>query len=185
MNDYRLLPGQRAYSIAAIDPGVTTGVAWACVGRKELRDLGAHGALLSAMNHGRWQGEDIRGANDTARANAIFMWLNGRHEATFRVTNDYMRAVGVVVIEDFVRREDTTDPSLLAPVRIMERLLQAWDGDESMVVFKQQPSQAKAVVTDHRLKDWGLWSKGSRHVRDANRHLIILLRNIAAASQSI
>lgn len=184
MNDYRLVPGQRAYSIAAIDPGVTTGVAWACVGRKELRDLGAHGALLSAMNHGRWQGQDIRGANDHERASNIFKWLVMRDINTDVKTKGVLSAVGVVVVEDFVRREDTTDPSLLAPVRIMERLFQEWE-NEDRVVLKQQPSQAKAVVTDHRMKDWGLWSKGSRHVRDANRHLVILLRNLAVASQSI
>ncbi len=183
MPEYRIFPGQRAFSIAAIDPGLSTGCAWACVGRKELKRLGAHGALLSAVEAGRWQGEEINGDSDAARVQAILLWLESRHEATYRVTSGYMSAVSHFIVEDFVRREDTTDSSLLAPVRIMEKLFE-WvlPDDPLMQVLKQQPSQAKSVVTDDRLKSWGLWMRGSRHVRDANRHIIIALRQIQAAS---
>jgi hypothetical protein len=36
-------------------------------------------------------------------------------------------------------------------------------------------SQAKAFVTDQKLKEWGFWKEGMRHSRDAIRHGLYFL----------
>lgn len=41
----------------------------------------------------------------------------------------------------------------------------------------QSAAQAKGVVTDKRLKSWGLWVPGQQHARDAIRHAVTYLRS--------
>ena len=83
-----------------------------------------------------------------------------------------------VIIEDFILRLGTKDRQLLAPVRLAarleDRLYSSGFGGE---IVYQTPSDAKSIVTDDRLKHWGLWHVGSPHIRDAWRHMIKYLRD--------
>jgi hypothetical protein len=45
--------------------------------------------------------------------------------------------------------------------------------------YYQQPSDAKGVVTDARLRAAGLWVKGQQHARDAIRHACLGFRKEA------
>lgn len=83
----------------------------------------------------------------------------------------------VVVTEDFILRQMNMARDLLAPVRIMAGLdYLLWK--RGMVMYRQQPSEAKGAVTDARLKLWGFYSSSGaqRHARDATRHAITFLR---------
>jgi hypothetical protein len=89
------------------------------------------------------------------------------------------RNAGEVVIEDFILRERTQSRDLLAPVRLAAKLddrlyVTNWRGN----LTYQSPSDAKSIITDERLKQWGLYETGSPHIRDAWRHLVKRLRDI-------
>lgn len=89
-----------------------------------------------------------------------------------------LSGLNLIVIEDFVLRERTKDRSLLSPVRLtghIQALLYKSTLDSSIEL---QPSSAKGVITDDRLKDAGFWQKGKPHANDAIRHLMIRLRSI-------
>jgi len=85
------------------------------------------------------------------------------------------------VLENFSLRNESMDPSLLAPVRVnsifMDRLMM---NESELRAWFQSPSDAKNSVTDDRLRRWGFWSIGSAHERDAARHAILFLRRFAA-----
>lgn len=89
----------------------------------------------------------------------------------------------VFVLEGFDLRNESMDPSLLAPVRVnsilLDRLAQA---GSSQRVFFQSPSDGKVSVTDDRLRRWGFWEGKTPHERDATRHAILMLRRFAASS---
>lgn len=93
--------------------------------------------------------------------------------------------VDVFVMEDFILRARNMDRSLLSPVRLIAKI-ETWMyvradalGMGLIPKFKmQQPSQAKSIATDHRLRGWGLWVPGKQHARDAVKHCVIGLRGL-------
>jgi hypothetical protein len=86
----------------------------------------------------------------------------------------------------------STDQDPLSPVRLgaMLKLLEHLTvnslnqlgllGDATLTF--QGRTMAKSTATDDRLKAWGLYTKGSDHIRDATRHAITGLRR---AKQSV
>lgn len=181
------------YSIVSIDPGGATGLAWAVVGRSELKKLGATQALAAAKADGRLIGEQVQGSSEFDSAAYCLAWIEVWQREAARRTRGKVQVHSRIVMEDFILRERTKDRSLLAPVRMIAMLefgLYAFGSPTAspaqvspemaklgtVGVTKQQPSDAKSVATDERLKRWGLWHAGSPHVRDAIRHMIIYLR---------
>ena len=86
-----------------------------------------------------------------------------------------------VVVEDFdiPPHAPTTDPVLLWPVRLAAMTAYAcWRGEmgPDATVTLQGRTMAKQTATDDRLHAWGLYIKGSDHIRDATRHAIVALR---------
>jgi hypothetical protein len=82
-----------------------------------------------------------------------------------------------VVMEGFILRKFSSDDELLSPVRLIAKIEYGlWL--LGMTYFPQQPSEAKSVATDDRLKNWGLYKSegGMQHARDADRHGITFLR---------
>ena len=47
--------------------------------------------------------------------------------------------------------------------------------NDRIPIHYQMASQAKAFVTDDKLKEWGFWKEGMRHSRDAIRHGLYFL----------
>lgn len=91
-------------------------------------------------------------------------------------------AVGPAVVcegFDIMHENPTTDPVLLTPVRIASMLIYAqFRGDmgpDSLVTL-QGRTTAMETATDDRLKHYGLYVKGSAHIRDATRHAWVALR---------
>jgi hypothetical protein len=75
-------------------------------------------------------------------------------------------------------RFNSTDPEALSPVRIgaqLELLREQKQLGDATLHF-QSRSLAFSTATDDRLRRWGLWVKGSDHVRAALRHAITALR---------
>lgn len=120
----------------------------------------------------------------------------------------------IVGIENFTLRKMSSDSELLSPVRIRAALQRdLWkgipdhgsgdspfqdykatlvDGRESIVrehrmrrtLLQQNPADAKSVVTDERLKLWGMWTPGADHARDATRHALLYLSKLASKGRS-
>lgn len=101
---------------------------------------------------------------------------------TFRAATELMIPYPAIflVIEDFQLRQRSAD---LSPVRVTSALL-AHLSDSSLgwpamvradhCLRFQQPAEAKTYATDARLRDWGLWTVGKEHGRDATRHMALL-----------
>lgn len=82
----------------------------------------------------------------------------------------------VVIVEDFILRQRTQSRDLLSPVRIGARLADRLHVASMGEPIWQQPSDAKSIVTDKRMKAWDIWQPGQPHACDAIRHLLLWLR---------
>lgn len=154
-----------------IDPGTTTGVILADLRKKKYGEMGSPSERLRVgMEEGDVQALEV----DTRR------WW----ESTLADTvEEFMRSGSggwtsiPLVVEDFILRTQDKRKETLDPIRVTSSLVavlidRGWDGK----LVLQQPSQAKSVVTDDRLRAWKLWIVGSSHKRDAMRHAVVFLR---------
>lgn len=100
-----------------------------------------------------------------------------------------------VVLEEFTLEQNQKHADLLYPVRIMagfwnslESIHEEMDGDTFRGVqriFINRRVDAKTVVTDARLRQWGLYRRDSGpHARDATRHAYHFLRRCRGGSST-
>jgi hypothetical protein len=147
----------------AVDPGKTTGLVISLLTAQKLVAHPAHLAVAQGMRKGRVSMHEINGTE--------------REMAELIVDLLYHHKIRTLVMESFQLRQFNKDPNLLSPVRIRARVealipSAGWSGS---VVF--QPPGVKAVITDERLREWGLWVRGMEHARDATRHLVAYYRS--------
>lgn len=170
-----LVDGQVVFM--AVDPGDTTGWCWLAVDRADLCGLGTRGFLrVSDIKYGQLRsggtdhGENLVAHELVSLSRSLWSWAEVDGETdTF-----------VVVLEDFILRNPSSDRSLLSPVRINAKLELLLDGT-GVRVTKQSPSEALATVTDERLRLWNLYDAGSGvHARDAQRHVVLAARKYAS-----
>lgn len=186
--------GSRGWQVFAIDPGETTGWAWACVGVNEARADPACGGLRLALKAGRVQwGEVPRTLTDRLTGEGLPLWKVENIQAQAlvmemvrcqaegsRLSAGTVPQISTVVEEDFILRERTQDRSLLSPVRVNAKVEYAVGASgiiqpDDIVL---QSTQVKRVVTDERLERWGFWVPGKPHARDALRHLLAFMREV-------
>lgn len=181
-------------SVFTFDPGVGTGWAWACVGRKELDRYGGEGALMRARDdqvvRGGSPGDsryrygylnpqlgDIEAAQDL-----IIQAVVSSHMGK-RVSRGVVPALTHIVGESFSFRERTQSRHMLAPIRVVAAFeaFMCQHQELRYTEFSLQSPVDKSIVTDERLRDWGFWLPGKKNkdVRDAIRHLIVKLRSLA------
>ena len=155
----------------AVDPGVTTGVVAVSL-PANWRSLDLY-STLSALRSGEMGLSSCRqmelSGSETGQIDRLEALIFGRKGDP--------NWVKCVVVEDFILRLRTQSRDLLAPVRLSARLEdRLYKGGFSGQIVYQSPSDAKSIVTDLRLKQWGLWHPGSPHIRDAWRHMAKYLR---------
>jgi hypothetical protein len=87
----------------------------------------------------------------------------------------------VFVLERFGLRILSMDTNLLAPVRVLDRLLdRMWCEESELPVFFHSSSEAMNTVTDERLRRWHMYDSGSGvHARDADRHALLFVRRFS------
>lgn len=160
-------------TIMAVDPGVKTGIA---IGEFDCSPE-ARGKIVKQRISGSMRNEKIDGWEVepyTVSVTGDSFW---EVQVAKRIIQTWEEIEGekLLAIEDFVLRPNlqTTDRVALSPVRITSALIAL--ADEEDYIKLQAPSSAKGYATDERLKDWGLWYKGSTHVRDAYRHMCFAL----------
>jgi hypothetical protein len=83
----------------------------------------------------------------------------------------------VIGCEGFSLAMQSRDPDLLEPVRFLAVLVDRLRGT-GVQVEVQMPSE-RTVITDDRLKLWGLWTPGPDHPRDAQKHALAFLRRFS------
>lgn len=152
--------------VIGIDPGETTGWCRLTIPRDSMYD--DEPGRIEEWDYGEFLGPDISQVIEICRL--------------VRETQGLDFAVGpAVVCEDFdlMHENPTTDPVLLTPVRIASMLQYAqFRGDmgpDSLVTL-QGRTVAKETATDDRLRHYGLYVKGSDHIRDATRHAWVAIR---------
>ena len=168
-----------APTVIGIDPGGTTGWSVMVVHPEALVDRDVP-VLGNIQYHGNGQISAIP-TNGTGKvAKALDLSAAERLCIRALLADVLVRWPGAaLIIEDFLLRKRTADRELLSPVRLTAVL--EWSVEDlglQMSLHRQQPSEAAAVATDDRLKDWGLYKRagGMGHARDADRHSITFLR---------
>lgn len=150
-------------AVISIDPGGTSG--WSILQAHPVALLDTEYPILSNIEcwrNGQFTGNENQQAKDVL--DMIEAWPGC-----------------AVVMEGFILRKFSSDEELLSPVRLIAKIEYGlWLKD--MTYFPQQPSEAKSVATDDRLKSWGLYKSegGMQHARDADRHGITFLRKCKA-----
>lgn len=159
-------------AIMAFDPGGTTG--WCSsifrLGHLALLRERGLGAFLASealsLNSGQLTGSETSQA--FAAQDLIQAGVDGGRA-------DYI----VILIEDFILRQQRKDRDLLSPVRVTAHLELLnriyWD----FPVLKQQPSLAKSSLPNARLKKYKLYRPAMPHANDAIRHNVTLIRRFA------
>lgn len=157
----------------SVDPGSTSGVIFVDVRKRRYDDL--EGGPSARLREGLMCGDVIAEEFDTRR-----WWETGMADAIEKFMREGKGAWRDVplVVEDFILRTADRQRTTLDPVRVTTALVsvlydRGWRGK----VVYQQPSQAKTVATDKRLRLWKIWIKGSAHKRDAMRHAVVYLRS--------
>lgn len=182
-------------TVLAFDMGVTVGWSWFSLSQATLLEVGEK--RLSTGRRLR-SGERACGEIDGAGGNG----LGGRRPSSPWVARDNTAAsrcidkirdvwveaevdedldVFIVVVEDFILRTSDSARHTLSPVRLNAIL--EWElRDTGIQIVKNSASDAKSVVTDARLKGWGLYDEtasgfgGREHARDATRHAVLTVR---------
>jgi hypothetical protein len=166
-----------APTVIGIDPGGTTGWSVMVVHPEALVDRDVP-VLGNIEYHGNGQITSI--PTNGKAVKALELSIAERLAVRSLIADVLIRWPGsALVIEDFLLRKRTMDRELLSPVRLTAIL--EWEVenlDLHMHLVRQQPSQAKGVATDERLRQWGLYKRagGMQHARDADRHAITFLR---------
>lgn len=83
----------------------------------------------------------------------------------------------VLGCEGFRLRMLSTDEALLEPVRFLAVLRDRLVGT-GVEIEVQYPGE-RDVITDGRLRLWGMWVPGPDHPRDALKHALVFLRRFA------
>jgi hypothetical protein len=88
--------------------------------------------------------------------------------------------VVVIGYEGFSLMMSSRDDALLEPERFGAVLRDRLRGTE-VEPIRQMPSE-RIVITDERLRLWGLWTPGPDHPRDALKHALVFLRRFVGSA---
>lgn len=178
--------------IFAVDPGTSTGWSALKVPVARLVATGAtrtlpwcrwrHGTVLRSGTLGT--GHLAQAVDDSRHVTHLMNVARKVHEEmVFDGDEDegWPADEFVFVLESFSLRMLSMDTNLLAPVRVLDRLVdRLWTAGSRVPVFYQSPSDAKNSVSNERLKRWHMYDPSSgEHARDADRHAILFLRRFA------
>lgn len=150
------------------DPGVTTGWSVHRVPIRMLLDRGQVATLpVTWWRIGQFRSTDTSGAVDSYLDLCRGVWEKAGEED-----------VVVIGCEGFRLRVLSTEESLLEPVRFLAVLRDRLRGS-GVGVEVQQPGE-RDIITDARLRLWGLWTPGMDHGRDAQKHGLAFLRKFSS-----
>jgi hypothetical protein len=154
------------HAVFTVDPGGTTGVFAGWVELKSTRRETLTDGLLKSKST-EVTGDYIKQARTLLAL--LYRFNFACNEANLPLQRRH------VVVEDFQARPD----------QFTHHLTSCWVGGAFAMAYEmsglgkaaditwQQPSDAKRLATNERLRSWGLWQVGSDHKRDAARHFVL------------
>ncbi len=155
-------------TLMAIDPGSTTGYAWVQIKKSDKMES-AHEFfkerwMMDKAGYGEY--------GDSRAAEAITI-----DKVLTQIKN---RKPNVVIIESYTVRLPVRDTSYtaLSPARIGGAIDYACSGFAWEPTVEWQTPSQMGVITDTRLKHWGLWLPGKKDARAALKHLLIYMRKL-------
>jgi len=158
-------PLPNVHAVFAVDPGGTTGVYAGWVELRSTRKETLREGIL------RSRAEEVTGdfVEQAHKLYGMFCKFN------FVANENYIPVPQRhVAVEDFVlrRRQEGGATGNLTSCWVAAAFAYSLRGihDFSGEIDWQQPSSAKTLMTDARLRESGLWIVGSEHKRDAARH---------------
>lgn len=77
-----------------------------------------------------------------------------------------------VICESFAYRPYQSMPSVDLFAKEVIGVVQLWGKSNSKKVFMQTPAQGKGFFSDNKLKELSLYTRRTKHGRDAMRHLL-------------
>lgn len=170
--------------IMAVDPGITTGIAYGTVDHmagaaiSDLISVSAPDLTVEQV----WERDEVKSGIEIAQT---FITMRAQYLAIKRPRCSKC----VLVIEDFILRGriGSTKREGLAPVRVtsaihatlMLKKIPFQDG--TTLVTRRLPAEAMGYATNPRLKEWGIYpaTVGKEHGRDAARHWCTQLAKMA------
>lgn len=158
----------RAIVVLWADPGRATG--WS-VHRVEIAALLRLGQV-GAVSRMWWRTGVFRHESTSASVDSYLALCRAAWE---RSAEDDLVVIGC---EGFSLEMNSRDYWLLEPVRFLSVLQDRLRGTDVRVQV-QMPGE-RSVITDARLRTWGLWVPGTDHARDAQRHGLAFLRRYAS-----
>lgn len=167
-----------SFAIMAIDPGTTTGAARGVFDKCE--------SVWEGVSSGDWESWEVEGRPSVQAWEIMGEFLDWR--STLKDDNGSPLTT-YLVMEDFVVRLGRGAASrreLLDPVRVAsgcESLAWTRGGLRWVTIEYQQPSEI-SIYTGKRLREHGMWVKGSEHRRDAVRHLTLKYAKVINRSSS-
>lgn len=161
------------WTVMSVDPGGKTGfviATWPSKEqmRQEVRDSSAHEAVVKRRRTGNFKFGNVTGPY---RLQAVRLW-----ELSLRLRVSHMRIEDFQLMQGGPSKQKTQD--LLSPVKVgwgLAALLQ--HSNAEMQVDWPMPGEM-GVITDERLKLWGLWLPGDKDARAALKHLLVYLRKL-------
>lgn len=167
----KISPAGRTIRIIGFDPGGTIG--WSVM---EITFDALNDQNLSRTEKvtGWWHGQLRSDDEDVEMPEPVSIEV-----CTAIIENSLALADDIAVVsEDYQIRSARTDKQTISPIRLLAGLEQnVWSMGRR--IQKQMPSE-KSGATDERLKNWGFYSPGSQHARDADRHALIFMAKLAA-----
>jgi hypothetical protein len=153
----------KPFAVFGVDPGGVSG--WASGMFRPAHVNDEMGDLVGrAVERGVLVGGECRGSYADQTWELFEKWLGFRHDWVTEYGQDADRCY--LVVEDFALRKRNVD---LTPCYVTGGLVTLARHYEPIM---QMPSEGKTYATDDRLREWGAWLVGSRHARDAVRHVL-------------
>lgn len=125
-------------------------------------------------NLSHWACGEITGGLD-AQASEIMQFFELWSEAAVGMEKFTLRQIAV----------ELQPVMLTAKVEYAYWLMEKWAAEEEgrpmrrpRFIFKQEPGLAKRTLTDDRMRDYGLWTPGKDHKRDATKHCYTFLQRM-------
>jgi hypothetical protein len=149
--------------VVAIDPGGNTGIVSIEIDEASVQDVISNQSLSS---HALVQHANVEGKLELFDVDCRDV-MKG-----FSQMNTLLHSVepDIIVYETFDLWTVAAD---LTPVELIALMKWEWRNWANLV--QQNPSE-RSVITDKRLKDWGLWYPGRKDVNAAMKHLLVWIR---------
>lgn len=164
------------WNLIAIDPGGTTGLAWASL---RMQAKKSNELIDIARRRRAYEVKQIDGTPNH-QAVEIQEYLEERMLKTGHVKQDAYDVRTVVACESYEQRPGHRKATELLAHTVGEKAeFFVWltDPMEKVEWHWVKPGE-RSVVTDAMLHKWDLWVPGQRHAMDALQHLVVLIRKV-------